>query len=95
MDAWYVPLVIIAGLIGIGQMAVVLSIELADWRDRRRRAARMRAAVAPLPPSVPLQPWPWWVPPGERSEKRPPCPRPSGTPVHGVRLDGPYRRVRR
>lgn len=95
MDTWYVPLVILAGLIGVLQMALVLSMEIADWRDRRRRAARMRAAVAPLPPSVPLQPWPWWVPPDDRAEKRPLRPRPLGTPPRGIPLDGSYRRGRR
>jgi len=93
MDVLGAILLSLAGLLGAFQIYLALAPVAAEWRWKRRR--RMRAAVAPLPPSLPVQPWPHWVPPGE-TERKPPRPRrqPHGTPARGIPLDGPFRRRR-
>ncbi len=66
-------------------------------RARRARLRRYHTAMAHPPPSVPVQPWPYWAPPVDPSNKSPrPYPRPDahGTPARGIPLSGPYRRRR-
>jgi len=89
MDVVGIIFLSLSGLWAAFLLYVSLAPVVFEARLERARRRKQRAAIAPLPPSLPVQPWPHWVPPGERGGRPPRLRhRPRGTPVNGVRGDG-------